>query len=120
MTIGSRPASYSRASPHLVEPVEQERHPADLALAENAILRFGNRTRLPDTSQSAIDICALSDVSAVAAARGRVGLTSAIFEPDPMCMQIDGAGLVARGEQRIPVAVGVVDRRADRGCSAAR
>src|SRR3954465_11376757 len=56
-------------------------------LSENAIFRCGNRSKVPDNSQSVIDMYALSDVNAVVTPAGASALVRCITEPDPMCMQ---------------------------------
>ena len=57
------------------------------------------------------DIAAFMYVSVEPTAGGASGDVDGIFDDEPMCMHTTVLGLGARLEERVPVAVGVVDRR---------
>ena len=57
-------------------------------LSEKAIFSRGKRRSAPESSQSAMDMYAFSEVRAVTTPAGASGLVLCILEPDPMCMQI--------------------------------
>ena len=70
--------------------------------------------------KSVSDIAAFMYVSVEPTAGGASADVDGIFDDEPMCMHTTVSGLGARGEERIPVAVGVVHRRAARGTAGSR
>ena len=90
--------------PHVVGPLEHVGDPADLALGVRE-LQLGELHELAArTASRDSDAIALLKLSVAATATGASADVAGIFDDDPMCMHTTVFGVLARREERVPVA----------------
>ena len=92
-----------------VHPLEQVRHPADLALGERDLQRREARRACPRTPSRTASPAAFCELSAIVVASGASGLVAGIVDDEPMCIDTVVSRLLARVPEHVPLAA--VERR---------